>query len=393
MRTVKLFFSLLAVLSLSAAANRACADQPQKMYVRFAESEMKRFPEAWQLDYGKRLFFGYPQGLGCSAFLKVFQATSDKRYYDYVVQWAESVINTDGSIVLYNMADYNIDFINAGKVLFDIYLTTGEQRYKTAMDILIGQLKKQPKTHDGGYWHKLIYQHQIWLDGVYMASPFMARYGAEFNCPQWIDEAVNQCLICARHTYDIRTGLYRHAWDESRNQRWADKNTGQSANFWGRSIGWYFMALVDVMDFVPESHPQREEMILTIQGLARALANYQDESGLWYQVVDMGDREGNYLEASASSMFMYSYAKAVNRGYIDQLYRQVALKAFDGLTEKLIVEQSDGSLSMTNCCAVAGLGATSRRDGSFEYYISEPIRDNDAKATAPFIMGCIELDK
>ena len=358
----------------------------------FADSEMRRFPQAYQLDHGKRLFFGYAQGVGCCAMLQVWKATGDRRYYDYVKQWADSLINEQGEIHLYDMAAYNLDFINSGKVLFDLYRETGDERYKKAMDVLIRQLKNQPRTLEGGFWHKLVYQHQMWLDGLYMASPFLAQYGAEFNKPEWIDEAVKQFRLCHKHTYDAKTGLYHHAWDESKSQRWADPETGHSPNFWGRSIGWWFMALVDALDFIPEDHPGRADMIGYIKGLAEALPKYQ-RGGLWYQVIDQPKRKGNFPEASVTTQCMYAYAKAVNKGYIDAKYRAVAEKALQGLKDKLLVENQDGTLTLTRCCQVGGLGGHPYRDGSFEYYIGEKMRDNDAKATGPFIMGCLELEK
>jgi unsaturated rhamnogalacturonyl hydrolase len=365
----------------------------QSTGVRFADSEMKRFPEAWQLDHGKRLYFGYSQGLGCLAMLKVWKHTNDNKYLDYVVAWADSLINDQGEIYKYRVETYNIDYINSGKVLFDVYKVTGDEKYKLAMDRLIDQLKHHPRTHEGAFWHKLRYQHQVWLDGLYMGAPFYAEYAVTFNHPEMLDDAINQFMVCARHTYDEKTGLNYHAWDESKNQKWANKVTGQSPNFWGRSMGWWFMALVDVMDFVPEDHPERDSLISIINGVARGLAKYQDNTGLWYQVIDQGDREGNYLEASASSMFMYAYAKAVNKGYIHKRYKNVALKAYKGLMDNLIVKNDDGTLTLTRCCAVAGLGGSPYRDGSFEYYVNERIRNNDAKATGPFIMGCLELGK
>lgn len=357
---------------------------------RFADSEMTRFPQAYQLDHGKRLFFGYSQGVGCCAMLKMWKTTGEKRYYRYVKQWADSLINEKGEIHLYNMATYNLDFINSGKVLFDLYRETSDSRYKKAMDTLIRQLKNQPRTLEGGFWHKLIYQHQMWLDGLYMASPFMARYGAEFSMPEWIDEAVKQFRLCHAHTYDAKTGLYFHAWDESKSQRWADPETGLSPNFWGRSIGWWFMALVDALDYIPENHPGRADMIGYIQGLAKTLPKYQRD-GLWYQVIDQPDREGNFPEASVTTQCMYAYAKAVNKGYIEAKYRKIAEKALKGLKDKLLIENADGTLTLTRCCQVGGLGGNPYRDGSFEYYIGEKMRDNDAKATGPFIMGCLEL--
>ena len=390
MKTYKLI-SLFLVMCWSISV--PALGQERKYSTWFADSEMARFPEAWQLDHGKRLFFGYAQGVGCCAMLKVWKHTGDTKYYDYVAQWADTVIYDDGNIHKYSPETYNIDFINSGKVLFDIYKQTGDEKYRKAMDILIKQMKNHPRTCDGGYWHKLIYQHQMWLDGLYMASPFLAQYGATFNQPEWIDEAVNQVKLCHLHTYDTKTGLYHHAWDESKRQRWANPETGHSPNFWGRSIGWWFMAMVDVLDFIPAEHEGRERIIGYIQGLADALPKYQDEDGLWYQVVDMREREGNYPEASVTTQCMYAYAKAVNKGYIDEKYRSIAIKAFNGLKKELLKELPDGTLSLTRCCQVGGLGGNPYRDGSFEYYIGEKIRDNDAKATGPLIMGLLELGK
>ena len=325
--------------------------------------------------------------------LDMWHYTGDRKYYDYVAEWADTLINDKGEIHLYEMADYNLDFINTGKVLFDVYDETGDPKYKKAMDVLVRQLARQPRTHEGAFWHKLIYPYQIWLDGLYMASPFLARYGATFDKPELIDDAVKQFLICARRTFDNRTGLYFHAYDESRNQRWADPTTGHSPNFWGRSMGWWFMALVDVLDYVPENHPRRADLITIIKGMAVTLPEYQDKDGLWYQVLDQIDREGNFPEASVTSQFMYAYAKAVNKGYIDSSYIEVAQKAYDGLRKELLKKNPDKTWTLTRCCAVGGLGGSKYRDGSFDYYIHERMRDNDAKATGPFIMGCIQLEK
>lgn len=360
---------------------------------RFADSEMQRFPEAWQLDHGKRLFFGYAQGVGCCAMLAMWRSTGEQRYFDYVEKWADSLIAEDGKIHLHDLSTYNIDYINSGKVLFDCYRVTGKEKYRKAMDELLNQMRHHPRTCEGAYWHKLMYQHQIWLDGLYMCSPFLAQFGTEFNQPEWIEEAVKQIKLCYKHTYDPATGLYHHAWDESRSQRWANPETGHSPNFWGRSIGWWFMALVDNLDFIPAAHPDRAAIIAMIQGLADTLPKYQDKNGLWYQVLDCPTREGNFPEASVTAQFMYAYAKAVNKGYIAPSYRQYAEKAFEGIRRKLLGENADGTLTLTRCCAVGGLGGNPYRDGSFEYYIGERMRDNDSKATGPYIMGCLELGK
>ena len=359
-----------------------------KVYAqRFADSEMKRFPEAWQLDHGKRLFFGYAQGVGCCAMLDMWRATGERRYFDYVEQWADSLINDKGEIHLYNMSDYNLDFINSGKVLFALYKETGKEKYKQAMDVLIRQLSRHPRTTDGGFWHKLVYQHQMWLDGIYMASPFMAEYGATFNQPQWIDEAVRQIRVCHKHTFDARTGLYYHAWDESKNQRWANSVTGQSPNFWGRSIGWWFMALVDVLDFVPA------DLIAYVQGVAASLPYYQDKDGLWYQVIDRSGDEGNYLESSVSTMFIYTLYKGVRLGLIDPTYLAVAEKGYQGVLKHFIEVDENGVVSLTQTCAVAGLGGNPYRSGDYDYYIHEKVRANDPKAVGPFINASLERER
>lgn len=393
-RTTRFVFGCIVSFWMYANMAAWAATPVEKSYAcRFADSEMHRFPEAWQLDHGKRLFFGYAQGVGCCAMLDLWKATGDRRYYAYVEAWGDTIVNDKGEIWMYDMSTYNLDFINSGKVLFDLYKETGNAKYKKAMEVLIKQLERHPRTLEGGYWHKLIYQHQMWLDGLYMASPFMAQYGATFNQPEWIDEAVKQFRLCHRHTYDAATGLYHHAWDESRSQRWADPQTGHSPNFWGRSIGWWFMALVDALDYIPATHVGRADLIGYIRGLAETLPKYQDKDGLWYQVIDQPDRQGNFPEASVTAQCMYAYAKAVNKGYIDGQYRGVAEKAFEGIKRKLLREEVDGTLTLTRCCAVGGLGGHPYRDGSFEYYIGEKMRDNDAKATGPYIKGCIQLGK
>ncbi|MGO1244870.1 MAG: glycoside hydrolase family 88/105 protein [Sphingobacterium sp.] len=367
--------------------------QTKKLSAQFAESEMKRFPEAWQFDHGKRLYFGYTQGLGGMAMLKMWKQTNEQKYFDYVEKWADTIINDQGEIHMYKVESYNIDYINSGKVLFPLFEKTGKQKYKLAIERLMKQLEHHPRTHEGVYWHKLIYPHQIWLDGLYMGDPFVAAYGKFVGDDTYYDDVINQFIVTAKHTYDKKTGLYYHGWDESKNQRWANKQTGQSPNFWGRSNGWWFMALVDVLDFIPESYPKRDSLLQIINDLAETLPRYQDSDGLWSQVLDQPGRERNYQEASVSSMFMYSYAKAVNKGYIDKKYRAVAEKTLAGIQKKLLKTESDGTLTLIQCNAVSGLGGNPYRDGSYDYYVGERVRENDGKATGPFIMGLLELGK
>lgn len=361
----------------------------QSMYQHFADSEMKRFPEAWQLDHGKRLYFGYSQGLGCLAMLKVFEKTGDKKYFNYVEKWADTLINEKGEIHLYELSAYNVDFVNSGKILFELYEKTKKQKYRLAIETLIHQLKYQPTTLEGGYWHKLIYPHQIWLDGVYMTGPFLAKYAKLSTDDQYYDKAIDEILITAKHTLDPRTGLYYHAWDESKKQAWANPQTGQSPNFWGRSIGWYFMAVIDVLDELPLDYPRRDKLIQLAQSLANALANYQDNEGLWWQVIDQPKKERNYQEASVNSMFLYAYSKGMNKKYLSKSYKSLVDRLYQGIQKKLL-KQENRLWTLIQCNAVAGLGGNPYRDGSYDYYVGERIRENDAKATGPFIMGCIE---
>lgn len=384
--------TLVAMLLVAWLSTTAQPSTPRSYGERFALSEIARFPEAWMIDFCRAPFFGYSQGVGCCAMLEVWHQTGDQFYFDYVEKLADTLVNDKGEIHRYKREAYNLDFINSGKYLFDCYAETGKEKYRLALDRLVDQLREQPRTSDGGFWHKLRYTHQMWLDGLYMCSPVLMEYGATFNQPEWIEEAVKQIRLCHLHTYDPATGLYHHAWDESCSQKWANPQTGHSPSFWGRSIGWWFMALVDNLDFLPTDHPARTEIIGYIRGLAESLPRYE-RNGLWYQVLDCPEREGNYPEATVTAQFMYAYAKAANRGYIDRKYRRYAEKIFEALCRELIMEDENGILSLTQCCAVGGLGGNPYRDGSYEYYIGERVRDNDAKGTGPFIMGCIELNK
>ncbi len=388
----------LPVFTLVSCKSRVKTEEstpkPIQWAIRMADSEMKRFPEAWMVDSNKKPRWGYTQGLEALAFQQLWLATGDQKYYDYQKGYADSLIAADGTIKTYQKTEYNLDQINSGKILFYLYEQTGDPRYKAAIDTLRNQLLTHPRTADGGFWHKHKYTHQMWLDGIYMADPFLAQYAAVFNDSLAFDDVVLQVKTIQKHTYDPKTGLNFHGWDESKEQKWANPETGCSPNFWGRSVGWYSMALVDILDYLPENHPGRPEIITILDSLLNSLINFQDkETGLWYQVLDQGGREGNYLEATASSMFVYSMTKAVNKGYVNPELLKVAQKGFDGIIAKLIKENEDGTISLTQCCSVAGLGGNPYRDGSYEYYIGEPVRDNDPKGTGPFILACLELNK
>jgi unsaturated rhamnogalacturonyl hydrolase len=367
--------------------------KPDKSWaVRMADSEMKRFPESWKLDYSTKPRWGYCQGLVCKAIMETWKYTGNKKYFDYAKSFADTMITNEGIIRTYNMEEYNLDQVNSGKFLFDLYRETKERKYLIAINTLRDQMRHHPRTSEGGFWHKKVYPWQMWLDGLYMASPFLAQYAKEFNEPELFDDVVKQIVLVAKYTRDEKTGLFHHGWDEKHQQKWADSITGKSPGFWGRSLGWYAMAMVDVLDYLPENHPGRKDVIAILDGLVKALVKVQDKkTGLWYQVPDQGSRKGNYLESSCSSMFAYSFAKAAHKGYIDKKYLSVAKKTYQGILKYLIRTESDGSISITKCCAVAGL--SDNRPGTFDYYVNEKIRDNDPKSTGPFILASIELGK
>ncbi len=336
----------------------------------------------------------YTQGLFASALDRVYKKTNDPKYLTYIKAFADTMITEQGVIKTYKKSDYNIDRVNPGKFLIELHQKTGQQKYKIALDELRDQMRTHPRTSEGGFWHKKIYPHQMWLDGLYMAAPFLAQYGVTYNEPSIHDDVIKQFVLVDKYTWDAKKGLFYHGWDEKREQKWADPKTGLSPNVWGRAMGWLSMALVDALDYIPQNHPQRGEMLRITNKMAQAIAQYQEpKTGLWYQVVDQGNREGNYLEGSASSMFTYFLLKATKKGYIDQKYRTNARKGYNGLLQNLIKENPDGTISITSVCAVAGLGGTPYRDGSYEYYINEEKRDNDPKAVSPFIMASLEIEE
>ncbi|MGQ1891385.1 glycoside hydrolase family 88/105 protein [Thermophagus sp. OGC60D27] len=364
------------------------------MAVKMADSDMKRNPEGWRIDFRKQPKWEYTHGLMMNALLALYHETQDKGYWGYVNAFADTMVQESGNILTYKLTDYNIDRLSPGRFLINLYHIKPEEKYLKAIKLLRSQMENHPRTSEGGFWHKKRYPHQMWLDGLYMGSPFLALYGREFNEPGLFDEVVHQIMLVNKHHYDSETGLFYHGWDESRQQRWADPVTGLSPHFWGRAMGWCAMALVDVLDFIPEDHKGRDSVLFVVDRVARGIVKYQDhDTGLWYQVLDLGDRQGNYLESSASSMFTYFLFKAINKGYIDNSFSASAEKAYKGILKNFIQKESDGTISITNVCSVAGLGGDPYRDGSFEYYISEPIRNNDPKAVGPFIMAALEAEK
>ena len=335
----------------------------------------------------------YEHGLLLLAIERVWHATGEAKYWNHVKDTVDLFIAPDGTIRTYNLEEYNLDQINHGRVLFPLYQATGDERYKRAIMLLVQQLASHPRTQSGGFWHKRIYPYQMWLDGIYMAAPFYAEFAHTFNEPGAFDDIAHQITLIEAHTRDPRTGLLYHAWDESKQQRWANPETGCSPNFWGRAMGWYAMAIVDVLDYFPADHPRRAEIIAIFGRLTEALAQVQDEAtGLWYQVLDQGGREGNYLETSASCMFTYAIAKAVRMGCLPADWQAVVRRGYQGIVRDLITVDEQGLVTLERTCSVAGLGGNPYRDGSYEYYVSEQVRANDYKGVGPFILASLELE-
>jgi len=392
-RSFKYIVLLMLFIATSTSAATKKGDKA-RWSERMARSEMKRFAEPWMIENATKPRWGYTHGLVVKAMLETWKSSGDKAYYDYAKIYADSLIDAKGKIKM-DYLSFNLDNVNPGKILFDFYAQTKDQRYKIAMDTLRKQLKEQPRTSEGGYWHKLKYTHQMWLDGLFMATPFLAQYGATFGDKAAFADVLNQISLINKKTYDPKTGLYYHGWDESKEQAWANKVTGCSPNFWSRSIGWYAASLVDVLDYLPKENKGRERVLAIVRNLAATLIRYQDPaSGVWYQVTDQGNRKGNYLESSASSMFVYFLNKSINKGYIAKSYIAPTTKAFNGLIKTFIKNEADGTITITNCCSVAGLGGDKvYRDGSFEYYIGEPVIENDPKSVGPFILASIQFEK
>jgi len=365
---------------------------PLEWSVRMADSEMARMGDDLMWTEGGRAKWSYTSGLLTLSLLKLNERVPDPDYVQFSRKAIGSFIADDGSIQKYKREDFNIDNINPGKSVIALWQLTGEERYRKAADVLRDQLTDHPRTSDGGFWHKKRYPTQMWLDGLYMGTPFYAQYAELFGDPGDFDDVVHQFQLMDQHGCDPGTGLYFHGWDESKNPEWANPVTGTSSNFWGRGLGWFSMALVDVLDFIPSDHPGRPEIIRILNKVCDGVVHHQDaDSGLWWQVLDQGGREGNYLEATASSMFVYSMFKGMNRGYLSKQYREPAIKGYTAIIDDLIRRDADGGVSLISCCSVAGLGYG--RDGSYAYYLREPIVDNDLKGVGPFILAGIELQQ
>ncbi|MFZ5889664.1 MAG: DUF4861 family protein [Myxococcota bacterium] len=364
---------------------------------RIADSELERKAlsyrhQGWDPGRQRKPKFEYDTvGLQPLSFDELGEVTREAKYQNVIADVTGSFVNDKGELLEYDEKEYNIDSIAPGRNLLRLYERTKAPKYKLAAERLRRQLKQHPRTSEGAFVHKLKYPNQLWLDGVYMSMPFLARYSALFENGQSFDEVANEFTVARKHLRDEKTGLYFHAWDEKKKQPWADPKTGLSSQFWGRGLGWYSMALVDVLDELPETaEKQRRPLLEMVNELAAALAKVQDlNTGTFFQVLDKPGSPGNYREASASAMFTYFLTKAVRKKYLPAEYRKIAERAFTGLTREFVVIHPNGKASLVNQCEVAGLGVG--RDGSYRYYMIEPIVANDPKANGPFVLAGVEM--
>ena len=347
-----------------------------------------------KIHLGKPPAWNYIDGCMITALLSAAEITGEKKYSDFAENFIDYYIGADGSIRGYSIEKFNLDDINEGRVLFDLYRTSGKEKYKSAVMLLREQLEKQPRTVTGSFWHKKIYPHQVWLDGIYMAQVFYVRFQKEFGNGS-IEDTMNQIRNVRKYMFDEDKKLLYHGLDCSKSIFWADRETGLSANFWLRAIGWFTVALADIIGYL-ENGEERDEIGGIFREVIDGIAQYADpETGMYWQVVDQGGREGNYLETSGSSMIAYAMMKGARLGVLDGKYSALGRKTFDGICEKYLTFNENGEINLGGICLVAGLGPETdrRRDGSYEYYISEPVVENDAKGVAPFVMCYTEVKR
>lgn len=364
--------------------------------VRLARSEVARLGNDLQYggfdnDGNRTARWSYTTGLLAQAMDDLTAASGLPQFAEWGKATLDSYVTADGEILTYDASLYNIDHVNSGKMLLRYLERYGDDKYRQAVDAIRAQLGDHPRTSEGAFWHKQRYPWQLWLDGVYMGMPFLAHYSLMTGDVHGIEESVNEFLITRRHLRDDETGLYFHAWDEKAEQVWADPETGLSQWFWSRGMGWYAMALVDILDFVPADRDDLRQPIIDMIGEFADALLAQRADGVWYQVTDRPGATGNYPEASGSSMFVYMLAKAINKGYLDASYREAAADAYASVVREFISVHASGAVSLRNVCQVAGLGYG--RDGSYRYYMSEPVVSNDPKGVGPFIMAGIEISR
>lgn len=420
MKSISLtLFNLLAAIMFIAPASMTAKDsktdsKPKRYSEWLTRSEMQRVPKSFLLDFSDKPKWSYVMGIELEAMLDTYLAYGGDDIKAYCLEYTDTMITPEGNIRGYKLLDYNLDNVRTGHFVTRMYEQFPERKNLRAINTLMRQLNEQPRTNEGVYWHKAIYAYQVWLDGIFMGLPFRALTASLLYSPDHAEEIYNDAVDQVKSTYDRTldpaTGLNRHAWDESREMFWSDNTTGLSQHCWGRAQGWYTMALVELLDVLPENYKRRGEVIDLLTKSFDSILRWQDPAtGVWYQVMDAPGREGNYLESTCSSMFAYALLKAARKGWVtDPRYLEAGKKAYQGIIDRFIKENPDGTISLTDCCAVAGLGPgispavlkaapkvkeNKRRDGSYEYYLSEPVRDNDAKGVGPFIWASLEMER
>jgi unsaturated rhamnogalacturonyl hydrolase len=361
---------------------------------KMAETVIKMWPAGVVSNVGKPGVWAYEEGVLLDGMGAQWHSTAAGDDFKYVKAAVDKYVTDDGTIKTFGAEAHSLDSIEMGRAVMLVYRVTQQAKYAKAAKFLEDQLADQPRTASGGYWHKQIYPNQMWLDGAYMAEPFRAAYAATFQQPQDFDDIAKQLLLMDAKMRDPQTGLMKHGWDESKQMKWADPQTGLSPEVWGRAMGWYAMALVDVLDWMPVGHPQRAALIAALNKTAAAAIRYQDKkTGLWWQVVDKGDKAGNYTEASESSMFVYAIAKGVRMGYLPQADEASARRGWEGIQKTFVKTGADGAMELDGTVKVGGLGGTPYRSGTYEYYIGEGTRVNDAKGIGAFLLAGSEMEQ
>ncbi len=388
MKTLRIPFCLLA---LTITAPLTLHGQDLLWSQRAANAAIARWPDGHTAP-GAPEKWNYELGTLLEGMDTVWLNTADPRYFHYIQNSVDSLLAPDGSIPTLKTEDHELDNILLGRQLLLLYRVTRNQRYLTAATFLYDQLAQQPRNVSGGFWHKQRYPNQMWLDGLYMAEPFRAEYASISHHPEDFADITHQFVLMEQHARDPKTGLLYHGWDESKQERWANKQTGDSSEFWARGMGWYTMALVDTLGYYPDGDPGRKQLLAILQREAAAVARYQDPStGLWYQVVDKPGAKGNYFESSAACMFVYGFAKGVRRGYLPENYLTNAERGYHGILTHFITTES-GDVSLSDTVKGAGLGGDPYRDGSYAYYIGEKIATNDPKGVGAFLLAASEME-
>jgi unsaturated rhamnogalacturonyl hydrolase len=384
---------LMLLAGIVAGSFSVLHGQERPFSQRAANAAIERWPDGRFVPADQRWVWNYELGTLLRGMDAVWFNTADARYYRYIKSSVDQFVGTDGSIPAFNAEEYQLDSILIGRQLLLLYGVTRDARYAKAATLLYQQLMHQPRTASGGFWHKQRYPNQMWQDGLYMAEPFYAEYAAVFHHPEAFSDITHQFVLLDEHTRDAKTGLLYHGWDESKQQRWADKVTGDSPEFWARAMGWTMMALVDTISFYPEHDPGRKELLAELDRDAAAVARYQDrESGQWYQVMDKAGTKGNFLESSASCMFVYALAKGVRFGYLPQSYLSNAERGYKGILSHFIQTGPGDAVSLTGTVKVGGLGGDPYRDGSYAYYIGEKTVTDDPKGVGAFLLASMEME-